>query len=218
MSYGSAQNRKNKPLKETLKSLFETPLGMHIIVVYPHIHSLRQIYAHYIQRQLTNSEIVLILSYYDSVEGIKKYLEDFENDGGERINVDKYLREGSLLIVDSNEAFFDDQVNMQIDRKSRDESKDRDIVSLMKILKQHSEKLGKDKMTILIDLGCFFNAAKGVQNLFRYERSVPQVFKNIKLKQFCLYDQEDFETRFSTEEKVELLDRHGRTILFLDNL
>src|SRR5215510_6323655 len=104
-SSGSKDEMKNMAMKDILSSLYKTAPGTHIIVVYPHIEALKEIYAHYIQRQLTNSEIVLILSYYDTVEGIKKYLEDFEN-GGERINVDKHLHEGSLLIVDSTKAFF----------------------------------------------------------------------------------------------------------------
>jgi hypothetical protein len=217
MSSGSTQNRKNKPLRETLNSLFETQPGMHIILVYPHVNSLKQIYAHYIQRQLANSEIVLILSYYETVERIKKYLQYFENDGGEMINVDKYLSEGSLLIVNSRETFFNRRDKMQIDRTTKDESENRSIVSLIKTLKYHSEKLGRDKMTMLVDFGCFFNVIKGIEDLLKYERSIPQVFKNLKLKQVCLYHQQDFETRFSTAEKIELLDRHGRTVLLLDN-
>ena len=217
MPYHPTQSRKNKPLKETLNSLFETQPGTHIIVVYPHVNSLKQICAHYIQRQLTNSEIVMILSYYKSVEGIKKYLQDFENDGGQMIDVDKHLREGSLLIGGSNETFFYHQNETQLDNKDENKGQNKNIVSLMKILKHHSEKLGKDKMTILVDHGCFFNAVKGVEHLLSYERSVPQVFKNLKLKQFCLYHQQDFEKHFSTAEKVELLDRHGRTVLLLDN-
>jgi len=216
-SSGSKDQMKNMAIKDILGSLYKTAPGTHIIVVYPHFEALKEIYAHYIQRQLTNSEIVLILSYYDTVEGIKKYLEDFEN-GGERINVDKHLHEGSLLIVDSTKAFFNSNATSSYDEEFSSKNSDNEnIVSVTKVLNSHSKKLNKHHVTILVDLGCFFNISDGVECLLKYENSIPQMFKNMNLKQFCFYYQEDFEKRFSISEKAKLLDRHGRTVLMLDN-
>ena len=217
-SRASEDERKNMAMKDILNSLYKTARGTHIIVVYPHIEALKEIYAHYIQRQLTNGEILLILSYYEKVEGIKKHLEDFENDGGERINVDKHLREGSLLIVDSSKAFFNNNATSSYDEGySNKNSENENIVSVTRVLKSHSKKLNKHDVTILVDLGCFFNISDGVECLLKYENSIPQMFKNMNLKQFCFYYQEDFEKRFTVSEKAELLDRHGRTVLMLDN-
>ena len=216
---GRSDETKNMAMNEILNSLYKTAPGTHIIVVYPHFAALKQIYAHYIQRQLTNSEIVLILSYYETVEGIKKFLQDFENGDGEMINIDKCLREGSLLIVDSSKAFFNHNTTLKYydESNSHNDSNNENIVSLTKVLKLHSKKLNKHEITILVDLGCFFDVSHGVEYLLKYENSVPQMFKNMNLKQFCFYYQKDFEKKFSISEKAELLDRHGRTVLMLDN-
>jgi hypothetical protein len=214
---GSNDEMKNMAIKDILNSLYKTATGTHIIVVYPHVTALKNIYAYYIQRQLANGEIVLILSYYETVERIKKYLQDFENDGGEMINVDKYLSEGSLLVVDSTKAFFNHKPTVAYDEDIGPKNSEKEnIVSLIKILKSHSKKLNKHNITILVDLGCFFNMPRGVECLLKYENSIPQMFNN-SLKQFCFYSQTDFEQKFSVAQKAELLDRHGRTVLMLDN-
>ena len=71
--------------------------------------TLRQIYSGYIKAQLEdNNEIVLILPYYETTEMVRSVLSG-ENDnskGGSIIDVRKYEKEGSLMIIDSVKAYF----------------------------------------------------------------------------------------------------------------
>jgi hypothetical protein len=48
--------------------------GIHTVLVYPDIEILREIYSNYIQQQLDKSQIVLVLSYYETVDSVKNVL------------------------------------------------------------------------------------------------------------------------------------------------
>jgi hypothetical protein len=89
--------------------------------VYPDIETLRETYSRYAKSQLEdNNEIVLILPYYETANDVRKTLsEGFVNmaDGNDAaarndtrsnsiIDVRKYEKEGSLMIVDSVKGYF----------------------------------------------------------------------------------------------------------------
>jgi hypothetical protein len=214
-------DRKNKGLNDIVRSLSKTAPGSHQIVVYPELSILREIYSYFIHEQLENNEIVFMLPFYETVEDVKEVLTRFRDKNNRKINVAEHLDAGSLLILDSYEAFFNHE--WKNDELTENDEANGDIlvnnhgniVSLMRIIQNQTKKLDKDGMTIILDMGCFFQNG-GAEYILKYERSIPQIFKDSNFKQLCIYHQKDFETRFDKSKKAVLLDSHGRSVLMLD--
>jgi hypothetical protein len=110
---------------EILDHLTHAEYGTHSILVYPNIETLRETYSRYAKMQLEdNNEIVLILPYYETADKVRKILSEgvVNNiaDGDDSvvaaavngtknnsiIDVGKYEKEGSLMIVDSVKGYF----------------------------------------------------------------------------------------------------------------
>jgi hypothetical protein len=218
---GDENDRKNKGMQEILRSLDRTQSGSHLIMVYPNLDVLREIYANYIIERLRNNEIVLMLPYYETVENVQSVLSKFrenKTDGG--VSIHTYVKDGALVLVDAYEAFFGRKQSLD-DTSSEGEidltqSRRDNIVSLLRIIQIQANKLKKDGITILVDLGCFFTNG-GIDYLLKYEKSIPQTFKDKGIKQLCIYHQLDFENRLTNSTKAKLLDQHGRSVLMLDS-
>jgi DcmR-like sensory protein len=205
-------DKKNKGLDEVLQALKHIQPGSHSIMVYPELGTLREIYSNYIKQELENNEIVLMLPYYEPISNMKDALSHVG------VDVDYHFRQGSLLIIDAYQAFFGhNHINNEKLGEVGIQNEHDNIVSLMRILQTQARKLHKSGITVLADLGCFFTRGN-VQYLLKYEKSVPQMFKNNGLKQLCIYHQRDFDSRFVDSDKAFLLDQHGRSVLMLDAL
>jgi hypothetical protein len=82
---------------------------------------------------------------------------------------------------------------------------------------KHAEKLGKDSVTGIADMGAFFqfnNSKKkkaSVMEYENYENSLPSKFYS-KLKGFCCYDQKDL-NRLTEYQKKRLIDHHGKGLV-----
>ena len=202
-------DRKSRGMRDILDSLSQTQPGSHSIVVYPNLVTFRQIYSNYTDRELRNNRIVLILPYYETVQSVKNFL-SLAN-----VDVSEFQRLGSLSIIDGNEAFFNHQgTDGTIDYDTHANNEKGNIVSLMRIMQKQALKLGKEGMTIILDLGCFFT--QSLYDLMLYEKSVPLIFKNTTLKQLCMYHQRDFDVRFTNSQQASLLDQHARSIIMVD--
>jgi hypothetical protein len=72
--------------------------GVHCLVVYPDMNTLRRIYSYYTKKQLEdNNEIVLIVPYYETTEMVRSVLSgEKENNQGSIIDVRKYEKEALL--------------------------------------------------------------------------------------------------------------------------
>jgi hypothetical protein len=88
--------------KGTIDTIFEeirlAEYGVHYLVIYPDMITLRRIYSYYAKMQLEdNNEIVLILPYYETTEMVRNVLsgEDKYNQGS-TIDV-KNMRKKDLL-------------------------------------------------------------------------------------------------------------------------
>ena len=105
-----------KGINEVQKALTSTPSGSHNLLVYSDIRFLRKIYPTYIKSLLDNNEIVLALTYYDHPSTMRQILLDGEKDKdkngneNERNNstdIETYVHNSSLIIVDSLKSYFD---------------------------------------------------------------------------------------------------------------
>ena len=102
-----------KDVDSTVKWLHKLQMGTHALLIYPDLMTLRRIYAAYAKKQLEDgNEIVLILPYYDTTDMIGLALSgntntNYSNNFGySGINVHKYERDGSLIIMDSLKGYF----------------------------------------------------------------------------------------------------------------
>ena len=184
---------------DILKQLRQAEYGAHYIIVYHDMMTLRQIYTGYIKTQLEyNNELVLILPYYETTETVRSVLsENHSSNEGNIIDVRKYEKEGSLMIIDSAEAYF---------------SSDTDLMSFLARLAKQAQTSGRNGISVIADLASFYYFNR-IDKLIEYEMSLPTKYDdNMKLKGFCFYHQEDFDRRLSKEEKQKLVEHHDKAL------
>ena len=196
--------------------------GTHSILVYPDIQTLRETYSRYAKKQLEdNNKIVLILSYYETANKVRKTLsEGFVNniadDNGKDadandtnsksiIDLGKHEKEGSLIIMDSLKGYFGSGNNYN----------NTDLTEFVKQLVKNAKSLGKNGVSVIADLGSFYHYhhSKTADNLVEYELSLPSKFDDMILKAFCIYHKEDLDKRFTEEQKQKLLDHHAKALM-----
>jgi hypothetical protein len=207
---------------EILEHLNKAEYGTHSILVYPNIEMLRETYSRYVKTQLQdNNEIVLLLPYYETANKVRKTLsegfvnvaESVGNDADANntnsnsiIDVGKYEKEGSLIIMDSVKGYFGSDNNNY---------NNTDLTEFVKQLVKKAESKGKNGVSVFADLGSFYHYhhSKTADKLVEYELSLPSNFDGMKLKAFCIYHKEDIDKRFTEEQKQKLLDHHGKALM-----
>jgi MEDS: MEthanogen/methylotroph, DcmR Sensory domain len=190
----------------TIEAFFEeiriTEYGVHYLVIYPNMITLRRIYSYHAKMQLEgNNEIVLILPYYETTEMVRNVLSGENKNNQENIiDVRKYENEGSLMIIDSVKAYF---------------YSDTDLMSFIGRLSKQAQNSGKNGVSVIADLASFY-FHNGIDKLIEYEMSLPTKYDDeMNLKGFCLYHQEDFDRRLTKQQKQKLLEHHGKNLMIV---
>ena len=176
--------------------------GVHYLVVYPDMITLRRIYSGYIKAQLEdNNEIVLILPYYETTEMVRSVLSGKnKNNQSNIIDVRRYEKQGSLVIIDSVKAYFGSDI---------------DLMSFLARLVKQAQSSGKSGIYVIADLASFYYYDR-IDKIIEYEMSLPTKYDDeMKLKGFCFYHQEDFDKRLSKEQKQKLLEHHGKSLMLV---
>jgi hypothetical protein len=196
----------------------KTLAGTHSLMMYPDLRTLGKIYSQYAKTLLEDcNEIVLILPYYETPDMVRLALSGTSgnypiNDRYPGIDVSKYEREGSLIIIDSLKGYFlsDDLVSSCSDDIPNGGL---DLLSCLDILLKLAEKKRKSGVSVLSDLGSFYHyyhdTNDGNNKLIEYESSLSKRFDGRALKSFCLYHQKDFESRFSQKQQALLQNCHS---------
>jgi hypothetical protein len=185
--------------------------------------------------------MVIFLPYYESSHSVKKILSSFPTETNEvendkkyessqkncSIDVKRYTCNGSLIIIESPKIFSNVEgetptitpnIDHHLDKYNNNRIANKDnynFSSLVRMSLSHAKKLKKEGIVILADYG-FIYEKRGFENLIELEKSIPPYFKNIKIKQICLYHQKDFFNRFTKQQQKEILDLHSRSILMTD--
>ena len=195
-------------VSSTINQLRQADYGDHYMIVYPDLDTLREIYLRYIKFQLEeNNEIVLMIPYYETTDSVRRILSknkeanDSNNDNDlPYIDVQKYEKEGSLVIIDSVKAYFKSEIGLEL--------------FIQKLVKQ-AESLGKNGVSVLTDSGSF-SLFGGREKLVDYELSLPSKYPHgTKLKRFCINNKKDFEELIQ-EQKEKLIEHHGKNILIVN--
>jgi hypothetical protein len=181
---------------EVSEELRKSEMGAHTLLLYPDLSTLRELYSFYARSALGDSEIFLILPYFETVDNVKRILsEDSAN-----IDVRKYEKEQSLLIMDSLKGYFGLQEG---------------LIPFLVQTADFAKKSGKS-LSVLSDMGSFFHNDKK-DDLLQYEMALPSKYEKMNLKGFCAYHQRDFDKRFSEKERQDLITHHGRTLTLVSS-
>jgi hypothetical protein len=173
---------------EIVEQLSTMTSGDHIILIYPNMYTFKEIYSRYCKTALENNEIVLLLTYYETIDNVRLTLKEVG------VDTEKYEKEKALMIVqDITRTYFG----------SAD-----DFLFFIKILDKQQEKRGKNGISVFADMGVFFHHQQNDKKniVVSFERSLGSKF-DIKLKRFCSYHKKDFD-RFEECQMNDLLEAH----------
>lgn len=178
-----------------LDKIKQSNFGEHNLILFEDYVTLNNILLEYCKTALESlNEMVLLLPHNESVSNLFHGLKNID------LDVQKYKLQGSLVIVEAKKGYFS-LTNELVD-----------IMIMIKMLLQRSNKLGKSGLTVFSDMGLFFNHNR-IDDLIKHETGLflslsSPIYSN-KMKIFCYYNITDFE-RLTENQKQELLNNHSR--------
>ena len=182
---------------EVSQELKKSAFGAHFLVIYPNLSTLREMYSYYVKSALSDegNEIVLVLPFLETVDNVRRILSDISTS----IDVRKYEKEQSLLIMDSLKSYFGMQNG---------------LIPFVRQTIEYANTSGKSGLSVLADMGSFFYYDKK-DDLLQYEIALPFKYKNMNLKWFCVYHKLDFDRMLTGNERQILIEEHGKTLILL---
>ena len=133
-----------------LEYVIQTKYGDKSIILYSGLANFDYLYLNYIKRSLESlNEIVLILPYYHSVANVLNIL---TSNG---IDIDRCKKEGSIIVVESKKAYYSLTQEFV------------GVMIMMKMLLRRADKLRKAGVTVVSDMGLFFDINK-IDDLTKY--------------------------------------------------
>ena len=180
-------------IDDALKHMDRADKGVHFMIIYPDLKTLRMLYPQYIRKRIEeNNEIVLVNPFYETTDSMRLLISQANPD----MDVPKREKEKSLIVIDSLEEYFG-----------------KADMPYKKNLASHAEKMGRNGLSILGDIGAYPYKSKH-KDLVDYESSLPINF-DVPMKGFCLYHLKDFET-FTDEQKQKLIHHHSKTLRIIE--
>jgi hypothetical protein len=175
--------------KDKEKKLIEP--GSHNLLIYNDLKAFRRIYGKYVSSLVSQNEIIVIATQYDTIEEVKNTLRLAG------IDVESYLNQGTLFILDAQHGY------QGIDTYG--------TWKLALGLLSRAKKEGRRGVTWFGDLGSFFSFEK-IEELMQYELWCPQKYDDDKIKTVCCYHSQDF-GNLSEAQQQTLFDHHFKSIL-----
>lgn len=172
--------------------------GIHYLIIYPDLITLREFYSYYIQKNIEEkNEVIQIAPFYETENSVRETLST-----GHRVIKDivKLEKEKTLIIVDSFKKY--------LQQKDKDNVK-ADFDANRKLVKDAKSKR-KNGVSVLGDIGSFPFTHR-IHDLIEYESFLPKEYTNMDFKGFCLYHKDDF-SRLTKEQRQKLIDNHGMTV------
>jgi hypothetical protein len=181
-------------VEDAVNILSEAEYGVHCLMVYPDLITLRKFYSNYIQKQIeVRNEAVKMASFYETLDSVRKNLSKAPSS----MDVERLEMERALAIVDSLDEYFTGGEYVKFD------------LDAYKRMIGDAKTLGKSGCSVLGDVGAFLYEGR-MRDLVEYEKFMPTRF-GADMKGICLYHQQDF-NRLATEQKKELAEHHGMSM------
>jgi hypothetical protein len=207
-----SRNHSNNNNEELIIEWFnkEVDDGENSIFVYPDLQTLRQIYTKYVKDQLaktveddsatsrrnkqSKSRIILIAPFYETVDSVKHHLIAFGV-----ANVQRYIDNGSLVIVDSFYSFLPDINGMK---------------KLIDSLSLRARKEGRAGVTAIVDMGFFFlfGGDSKATDLISYETSLAPKTQDGNVRGFSCYHWGNYGT-LTDADKQEITQGYKKKLL-----
>ena len=204
---------------ESVMQWFEDGMeeGENGILVYPNMQTFREIYMQYAKDQLVAREeqkenednnnddyhdnnnrrkeqllmprIILIATFYDTVNAVKHNL------SAVGVDVQSHIDDGSLLIVDAYDGYYPNINGMKM---------------LVASLSDRARKEGRDGVTVISNMGFFFlyDGDGDDSELISYETSLPSKTDGGNVRGFSCYHARDYENLDDNQKKE--LDTQGQ--------
>jgi hypothetical protein len=215
-------------VEHAVNQLTDSNPGLHCLIVYDDLITLREFYSYYIQQQIEEKEeMVQINPFYETTDSVRETL----STGYKAIDVEKYEnKEKRLVIVDSLEKYLGKKdkaggfVGVELKKVKEISYSNKKInkeIIANKVkdnsnwwhnneqMINYAKKMGNTTLSILADMGAFSFMGKS-KDLYEYELSLPKHF-DLKVKGFCIYNHKDFD-RLSERQKQRLVKHHSSVI------
>ena len=184
---------KDSILEDILET--QTDYSNHSLILYSDPADFRYLYLNYIKRSLQSlNEIVLMLPYYHAETDI---ISNLENTG---IDINKYKKEGSIVIVQSKKAHYG--LNQEFVG----------VMIMIKMLLSRLDKLQKAGISIISDTGLFFHTNK-VEDLIKCEAELLSSINDIRVKVLCFYNKSDFDILTEHRMQENLFKAHENKVI-----
>ena len=181
-------SRDDTQISQILNQLHEVKFGEHTILILPDIYELRSAYAAFSKERLANNEAIMILGYYDNVNGVKHFLKELD------VDVEGHSRAGSLIILDGLKEISASPIQ---------------FLSNLAITGSRIKSIGKTGISVIIDMGLFFHGHQ--EELLEFEKLMPVKADFACKSLLCIYHAADFKT-LSAAQQEEILRAHDKKI------
>ena len=224
-----------------VEELLVSDYGEHNMLVYPNRRSFRQLYSKYCRNVLlennsnsSENEMILIISYYDTVSNIKNVLKRMG------MHFDGELKKRPIILMDSVTAYSCSNLDQMsagagnshgnvnsVDKKiyafgKRLEDsyasfpihyKPYRIVTIISSLIQSIHDSGMKGLCVIADMGSFYLLNR-IEELVEYECSyAPKFDKRINVKAFCCHHRQEFKKALTVEQQSRIFGHHNRNLL-----
>jgi MEDS: MEthanogen/methylotroph, DcmR Sensory domain len=178
-----------------LEQLDQMKAGDHNILICPDLDTLREICSHYCETRLEKNEIVLLLVNHESIQPIMNYLAE------NGVEIKKYRKDGSLIIVNSVERFFGSGA---------------DFLSFLDIVGKQITKKGKKGISLIADMGPFSHLDNVKHKIIDCETFITKTSDIQPASLLCGYHARDLKTLTSDEMEI-LFEQHHKKIIIDSN-
>jgi hypothetical protein len=201
-----------------LENINQSSYDEHNLLVYFSHEEFEEFFVESCKDALINkNEIFLLVAYYQDLAYVRKKLRLAG------IDITKYENNGTLVIMDSEIAYqihmvksddntinFGNGVN-EIENKINNNNNKYNITMITNQLIRHAEKLGKNGIAIVVDIGPFILSNR-IQELISGEQSLSANLTNVNIRMICCYHKKDFR-KLSEEQRQKILEFHTHSFI-----
>lgn len=175
-------------LQHTLSEVCAKSAGTHNILVYDDIEAFRECYCEAAKHILPSSEILLILTYFDTIDRVKFYLREVG------VDVDYYSSTDSLFIIDSVQQFFGSEAVT--------------VIKFIELLNKRSRREGRQGVTAIVDMDVFFHLHDD-SKISAYESLISPTGNEARFScLLCAYHRDNFD-RLDEAVRRSILAQHS---------